>query len=143
MAHPEGMLRRLSLVLLALTSACSSPYADDDAVSTDGAFITHVHLDPVHGLTDVPKGSALFAGPGEKDAHGLNGLAFGGAIDGLLEGHDLREVAFGDVFGDGSFYAMHMPGHSPGSTAYLARTTKGPVLFVGDCSHTIWGWEHD
>jgi N-acyl homoserine lactone hydrolase len=108
-----------------------------------GVFFTHLHIDHVLGLPDVPKGTPLFAGPGEKEAHGVNGLAFGRAIGDLLEGHDLRDVAFGDVFGDGSFYALHMPGHSRGSTAYLARTTKGPVLFVGDCSHTIWGWEHD
>jgi len=34
-------------------------------------------------------------------------------------------------------------GHTPGSTAYLVRTTKGPVLLTGDASHTRWGWEHD
>jgi tripartite-type tricarboxylate transporter receptor subunit TctC len=23
------------------------------------------------------------------------------------------------------------------------RSTEGPVLFTGDTSHTLWGWEHD
>ncbi len=45
-----------------------------------------------------------------------------------------------DVFGDGSLWAIWVPGHTRGSTAYLARTTHGPVLFVGDTSHTSWGW---
>jgi glyoxylase-like metal-dependent hydrolase (beta-lactamase superfamily II) len=40
-------------------------------------------------------------------------------------------------------WALWVPGHTPGSTAYLVRTTKGPVLLVGDASHTRWGWEHD
>lgn len=54
-----------------------------------------------------------------------------GAFDGLL-----------DVFGDQTFWAIHVPGHTAGSTAYLARTTTGPVLLTGDACHTIWGWEH-
>ena len=47
-----------------------------------------------------------------------------------------------DVFGDGTVWALHVPGHTPGSTAYLARTPEGPVLMVGDASHTAWGWKH-
>ena len=48
-----------------------------------------------------------------------------------------------DLLGDGSLYALATPGHTPGSIAILAATTTGPVLFVGDTSHTLWGWEHD
>ncbi len=47
-----------------------------------------------------------------------------------------------DVFGDGSVWALWVPGHTPGSTAYLVRTAKGLVLFTGDACHTRWGWEH-
>ena len=31
---------------------------------------------------------------------------------------------------------------TPGSTAFLARTPKGPVLMVGDACHTAWGWKN-
>jgi N-acyl homoserine lactone hydrolase len=48
-----------------------------------------------------------------------------------------------DVFGDGSLWAIWVPGHTPGTIAYLARTLTGPVLLVGDACHTAWGWEHD
>lgn len=48
-----------------------------------------------------------------------------------------------DIFGDGSLWALSVPGHTSGTTAYLARTKAGPVLLVGDASHTAWGWEHD
>ena len=48
-----------------------------------------------------------------------------------------------DVFGDGSLWALYVPGHTPGSTAFLARTPNGPVLMTGDTCHTRWGWEHD
>jgi len=47
-----------------------------------------------------------------------------------------------DVFGDGTVWALAVPGHTPGSTAYLARTPTGPVLLVGDACHTAWGWEN-
>jgi N-acyl homoserine lactone hydrolase len=45
------------------------------------------------------------------------------------------------VLGDGSLWALSTPGHTPGTAAYLANTTEGPLLFVGDNSHTRWGWE--
>jgi glyoxylase-like metal-dependent hydrolase (beta-lactamase superfamily II) len=48
-----------------------------------------------------------------------------------------------DVFGDGTVWALWVPGHTLGSTAYLVRTPKGPVLLTGDACHTRWGWEHD
>ncbi|MES1205859.1 MAG: MBL fold metallo-hydrolase [Pseudomonadota bacterium] len=48
-----------------------------------------------------------------------------------------------DLFGDGSLFAIWVPGHTAGSVAYVARTPRGPVLFTGDTSHTRWGWEHD
>ena len=54
--------------------------------------------------------------------------------------HRFRGVL--DVFGDGSLWALHVPGHTLGSTAYLARTPKGPLLMVGDACHTSWGWDH-
>jgi glyoxylase-like metal-dependent hydrolase (beta-lactamase superfamily II) len=47
-----------------------------------------------------------------------------------------------DLLGDGSLWALPTPGHTDGHTAYLALTTDGPVLFVGDASHTRWGWDH-
>ena len=39
-------------------------------------------------------------------------------------------------------WAIWVPGHTAGSTAYLARTASGPVLLTGDVSHTRWGWDH-
>ena len=78
-----------------------------------------------------------------------------GTIDAALDGlPPVGELAFRpdpdgrfagliDVFGDASFWAIWTPGHTPGSTAYLARTPRGPVLFTGDTSHTSWGWEND
>lgn len=46
----------------------------------------------------------------------------------LKEGRPLAgDIA--DIFGDGSVFAISAPGHTPGSTAYVLRTPKGPVAF--------------
>jgi N-acyl homoserine lactone hydrolase len=59
----------------------------------------------------------------------------------------LQEWQFGpegiiDIFGDGSVWALHTPGHTPGATAYLVRSTTGTQLLIGDATHTKWGWEN-
>lgn len=119
-----------------------------------GVFMTHLHLDHVLGLPDVPKGTPIFTGPGEAgDRAALNAFVQP-SVDRALEGHaPLRELRFErdpagafegvlDLFGDGSVWALHVPGHTTGSVAYLARTPRGPVLMVGDASHTAFGWEN-
>ena len=78
----------------------------------------------------------------------------GGVGDALHGKRALRELAFTadadgrftgllDLFGDGSVWAIHTPGHTPGNLAYVVRTPRGAVLLTGDNSHTRWGWDHD
>jgi glyoxylase-like metal-dependent hydrolase (beta-lactamase superfamily II) len=120
-----------------------------------GVFLTHLHLDHVSGMPDVPRGTPIYAGPGETaDTSPLN-VFVQPVIDRALAGHaPIEEWQYApdaggkfagviDVFGDGSLWALSVPGHTSGSTAYLARTPEAPVLFVGDASHTAWGWNHD
>lgn len=119
-----------------------------------GVFLTHIHLDHIMGLPDVPADVPVYLGPGETVDRSFMNLFVQGTLDGLLDGRPaLREWQFEpdasgrfsgviDVFGDGSFFAIHTPGHTVGSTAYLARTAQGPVLMVGDASHTAWGWQN-
>jgi len=112
----------------------------------------------VSGLPDVPDETPIYAGPGETGDRSWQHIVVGPNIDRALDGKGpVREWAFEprneeeaagpfeavlDVFGDGSVWALHVPGHTPGSTAYLVRTPDGPVLLVGDASHSAWGWEH-
>lgn len=120
----------------------------------EGVFLTHLHLDHVTGMADVPEGTSVFTGPGEAGDSQFIYLFVRGSADRALAGKPaLSEWQFTadptgafdgvlDVFGDGSVWALWVPGHTPGSTAYLVRTPQGPVLLTGDASHTRWGWEH-
>ncbi|MBI2390485.1 MAG: MBL fold metallo-hydrolase [Deltaproteobacteria bacterium] len=113
-----------------------------------GVFLTHMHLDHLTGMRDVPDDAPIFTGPGESSEVGLVPRLLRSATDQALEGKGaLNELQFGsdgvlDVLGDGSFWAIHVPGHTKGSTAFLARTRQGPVLLTGDACHTRWGWDH-
>jgi N-acyl homoserine lactone hydrolase len=126
-----------------------------EGVPLKGVFMTHLHLDHISGMPDVPKDVPIYTGPGEPEYSSFVHMAVQGTEDSLLEGRPaLREFQFSkdpggnfegviDVFGDGSFFAIQTPGHTPGHVSYLARTPTGPVLLTGDTAHTRWGWEND
>jgi glyoxylase-like metal-dependent hydrolase (beta-lactamase superfamily II) len=115
--------------------------------SIDGVFLTHIHLDHIMGLLDLDKNVPVFTGPGDASSEMLTHAATRGSTDRLLANTGtLLEWQFGpegiiDVFGDGSLWALHTPGHTPGATAYLAITQNGPELMIGDATHTRWGWD--
>ncbi len=117
-----------------------------------GVFLTHLHLDHVLGLQDIPKSTPLYVGPQEpEDTRFLHMLGRGTTDDNLEGFGPLRELAISpdddnaaiDIFGDGSFYGIHVPGHTTGAMAYVVRTTEGPELLTGDACHTAWGWQND
>jgi N-acyl homoserine lactone hydrolase len=120
-----------------------------------GVFLTHLHLDHVSGLRDVPASTPVYVGAGETAGHGWENVFLKPVVDAALEGKPpLSEWRFStdvsgsfegvaDVFGDGTVWALWVPGHTPGSTAFLARTPRGGVLLTGDACHTRWGWENE
>lgn len=120
----------------------------------DGVFLTHLHIDHIMGVADLAPGTPIYVGPGEPDAEAFLNAFTSGTIDDLLEGASpLREWGYAedaagrfagviDVFGDGSLWALHVPGHTPGSTAFVVRTPNGSELLIGDATHTAWGWEN-
>lgn len=139
-----GMAMNLDLLDVKLSTAALA----EEAGPIEGVFLSHIHLDHIMGLTDLPADTAVYIGPGDARAVSpLNALS-SGTTDRLLEKQgELREWSYEgskvlDVFGDGSVFAIHSPGHTPGSTAYLVRATDGPHLILGDATHTRWGWEN-
>lgn len=114
----------------------------------EGVFLTHIHMDHIMGVSDLPVNTPVYTGPGESRLSKAEHMFTQGSTDRLLSNvNKLREWQFQDdnvvdIFGDKTVFAIHVPGHSPGSTAYLIRSTKGPQLLIGDATHTRWGWQH-
>lgn len=119
-----------------------------------GVFFTHLHIDHISGMPDIPNDVPLYIGAAESTETNLKNMFVQDATDQLLKNkRPLQEWHFQsdpqnkfegviDIFEDGSVFAISVPGHTQGSTAFLIRTTQGPVLLTGDTCHTRWGWEH-
>lgn len=113
-----------------------------------GVLLTHIHFDHIMGLSDLGSDVPVYLGPGDAKSSVLTHMATQGTTDRLLRNVEyLQEWQYTDsgvidVFGDGSLWAIHSPGHTPGTTAYLARTIHGPQLLLGDVTHTRWGWDN-
>ena len=121
----------------------------------EGVFLTHTHFDHVLGLPDIPPRVPIYVGEQEVDRHGLlsslqrrgHRRVYAGRppLAGLQSSDGIPLPPFDhviDLFGDRSVWAIPSPGHTPGSMVYLINARSGPVLFVGDTSHTQWGWDH-
>jgi glyoxylase-like metal-dependent hydrolase (beta-lactamase superfamily II) len=119
-----------------------------------GVLFTHLHIDHISGMPDIPNDVPLYIGASESTERNLKNMFVQGASNQLLQNKQpLQEWHFQpdpqnkfegiiDIFEDGSVFAISVPGHTSGSVAYLIRTTHGPVLLTGDTCHTRWGWEH-
>jgi glyoxylase-like metal-dependent hydrolase (beta-lactamase superfamily II) len=124
-------------------------------VPLKGVFLTHLHLDHISGMPDVPNDVPFYTGPGEAAEKKFENFFVQGMENRFFDGRPaIREFQFKkdpdgkfegiiDVFGDGALFAILTPGHTAGHVSYLARTPTGPVLLTGDACHTRWGWEHD
>ncbi|KAF4547580.1 Metallo-beta-lactamase-like protein 1 [Elsinoe fawcettii] len=126
----------------------------DEGVPLKGVFFTHLHVDHVSGMPDIPTRTPLFVGPGEASSTLLMNVFVQGMNDRLFAGRPpLQElqipkdsdgvfVGILGVFGDRSLFAILSPGHTTGHLAFVARTPEGPVLLTGDACHTRWGWDN-
>lgn len=141
---PPWLASQFGLETLALVTSTDKLVANLEQ-PLKGVFLTHLHLDHVSGLPAIDKQVPLYIGKGETHEKYYLYAATRGVVDTLLKDRPVLQQwnsAYVDVFGDGSVFAIHSPGHTAGSTAYLVNTTNGPVLFTGDASHTAWGWQH-
>jgi glyoxylase-like metal-dependent hydrolase (beta-lactamase superfamily II) len=150
----SGIVAKAAHVELMKVHASTGAWLKAHGETLNGVFLTHLHLDHVAGMPDVPSSVPLYVGPGEASERGAMNLLTQPIIDRALGAHgslqtwqfsrDPSGVFAGvlDVFGDGTLWALHVPGHTPGSVAFVARTPNGPVLLTGDACHTAWGWKN-
>ena len=150
----RGMSSKLAHLEKMTTRTLTGDFIAAQHEPVRGVFLTHLHLDHVLGLRDLPPSTVVTVGPGDAKARAFENLFMSGIYDEALEGKGpLQEWSFRpdpsgmfagvlDVFGDGSFWALSVPGHTAGSTAFVARTPSGPVLLTGDACHTKWGWDN-
>lgn len=118
-----------------------------------GVFLTHLHFDHIGGLLDIAPSTPVYLGPGEASERNRYNALLGHPTDAILGGYSpLQEWPFQtdpdggfegivDIFGDGSIWAIHVPGHTAGSTAYLINAVDGPKLIVGDAASTGLVWD--
>lgn len=151
----RGPLRALTKSMEPLESLAALVARRHLSLEPGGVLLTHSHVDHVLGLPDLPPEVPIYVGPGElRDRRKLNGL-LRPTMRRLFAGHDaVREIdpattialdpfpAVVDLVGDGSIWGIVCEGHTQGSMAWLVNATDGPALFVGDTSHTRWGWDH-
>jgi len=119
-----------------------------------GVLLTHLHFDHVLGMRDVPANVPVYVGRGDAEESSMQNMLMREIYDGTLAGKGpLQELGASpdpdgvwdgitDVFGDSMVFALSVPGHTKGSTAFVVRTPNGPVLLTGDACHSAWGWEN-
>lgn len=126
-------------------------------VRPKAVFFTHLHPDHTAGVPALGPETGLIFGKAEAGF-----LARAGVADHFSGKPKLSSIDFSaapemsplgrsvDVFGDGSFWAISVPGHTDDSIAYLVNGAT-PVLLTGDASHFAWafqagvaprGWDH-
>lgn len=119
------------------------------------ALATHTHWDHVGALGDLPNARVLLSKTELEWVKPFTRFFQGGAMPHHLKRAKDQLATFEftgpavdgfassfDVFGDGSIVALPLPGHTPGSTAYLVRDVRGQSwLFIGDTTWTSRGVE--
>jgi glyoxylase-like metal-dependent hydrolase (beta-lactamase superfamily II) len=129
-------------------------FLSENKLSVNGVFLTHMHLDHILGIPDLPGIIPVYVGPNESSHKAFVNMFVQGSTDKLFgenvkiehlnfESDAPEKMQILDFFGDGSLYIMWVSGHTPGSLAFLVQTTTGPELVVGDTCHTAWGWENN
>jgi len=111
-------------------------YMEDNNLTLKRVLNTHLHFDHQFGNRFLFETFGIKPEAGKEDEYLLENViaqtrSFGLDVDEeaqplggyIIENHEIK-------FGNSSFTAFHVPGHSPGSMAYYAE--KDGVLFAGD-----------
>src|SRR5690606_25430707 len=127
--NDASLLLRIALELDALAVKRTTSEVVAEVGAPKAVLLTHLHLDHLLGLPDLAEGTPVYVGPGEASDRGFVHALSRGTTDHFLAGKGaLRELPATkerpaiDLVGDGSIWAIHAPGHTEGSMAYVART---------------------
>ncbi|MBI4813911.1 MAG: MBL fold metallo-hydrolase [Methanobacterium sp.] len=110
-------------------------------INLEMVFLSHLHSDHVAGVRELPKTIPYVTGKGEyneyqPEIHGdfLEGLEELFEID-YAQARDMPFLGSSvDLLGDGSLWAIHTPGHTPGHSSFLVNGMDGPVLLAMDAA---------
>lgn len=122
-------------------------------VKLSAVYFTHMHVDHTSGAPALPRDIPYYAGKGTlADSYAdIFGLCMN-HLDGI---EAINEIDFSaapvitnvgsvyDIFGDGSVWAIHTPGHSEGHMSFVVNSKAGPKLITGDASHTGYGFRNN
>ncbi len=117
-------------------------------VRPKAVFFTHLHPDHTAGVPSLGPETQLIFGKAEASfmaraavANHFSGKSKFSSIDfsGAPEMAPLGRSV--DVFGDGSFWAISVPGHTDDDMAFLINSAR-PVLLTGDASHFAWAFQN-
>jgi glyoxylase-like metal-dependent hydrolase (beta-lactamase superfamily II) len=116
-------------------------------VHPKAVFFTHLHPDHTAGVPALGPETRLVFGKAEAGflpRAGVAGHFSGKSKFSSIDFSAAPEMApLGpsvDLFGDGSLWAISVPGHTDDGIAYLINGTT-PVLLTGDASHFAWAFE--
>lgn len=121
----------------------------EKGVDLKGVFFTHLHMDHISGMQHLPKDIRLVVGKGEPN------YSFGPLFyqDNFAGVETLYEIDFdsaqslqpldrcADIFGDGSFWAVHTPGHRKGHVSYIVNGKENVILLTGDACDIKLGFD--
>ncbi|KAL2059326.1 hypothetical protein ABVK25_000618 [Lepraria finkii] len=115
-----------------------------DDTRINGVVWSHWHWDHTGDLSLFPASADLYVGPGFKEAFmpGYPVKKDSPMLESDFKDREVHEISFDpgkkigdfpyfDVFGDGSFYLLNVPGHAVGHISGLARTTPDTFVFMG------------
>ncbi|MFT7090302.1 MAG: glyoxylase-like metal-dependent hydrolase (beta-lactamase superfamily II), partial [Candidatus Azotimanducaceae bacterium] len=114
-----SMLVKLAMGVDTLKVHLTTDTLNDQLAGVDGVFLTHIHLDHIMGLTDLSSDVPVYIGPGDAAAKDPMNVFTKGTTDRLMAKVEAllewqyTETGIIDVFGDGSLWAIHSPGHTP------------------------------
>ncbi|MBI5458218.1 MAG: MBL fold metallo-hydrolase [Methanobacterium sp.] len=116
-------------------------YIQKNRINLEMVFLSHLHSDHAAGLRELPKTIPYVTGKGEyaeyhPEVHGdfLEGLEELFEID-YAQARDMPFLGPSvDLLGDGSLWAIHTPGHTPGHSSFIVNGRDGPVFLTMDAA---------